>query len=328
MAYPEGVSLFNADGLGYGLFPVDLDILQAWDRLQPVEKGSALIIAYDNLLAGSVTDLMGYCRGLLDIAAREQDPLLLQLALGQLQFVYHSLLDDKQAAALMPRLEDRLWATLLAQPDSSRTKLVFRYFARLASSPPRVGQLHDIWRGKLAVDRLTLEEQDRIQLAELLAIRLPEKSRAIIARQLADIDNPDRRRRLEFVAPSLDADEMVRDAFFESLADAENRQTERWVSDAVANLHHPSRVAQSEKYLLPSLELLQEIQVTGDIFFPSDWLRASLGNHYSGAAAGTVRGFLAQRPDYNPQLRLKILQAADPLFKAAALRGAGREPVQ
>jgi aminopeptidase N len=32
-----------------------------------------------------------------------------------------------------------------------------------------------------------------------------------------------------------------------------------------------------------------------------------------------VRGFLAQRPDYNPQLRMKILQAADRLFRAAAI---------
>ena len=57
--------------------------------------------------------------------------------------------------------------------------------------------------------------------------------------------------------------------FSTSLSDERNRQTESWVQDALRNLHHPSRLAQSEKYLLPSLELLQEIQVTGDIFFPS-----------------------------------------------------------
>ena len=125
-------------------------------------------------------------------------------------------------------------------------------------------------------------------------------------------------RRLKFIAPSLSADEAVRDAFFESLHDDENRRTESWVIDAVTNLHHPSRLAQSEKYLLPSLELLEEIQITGDIFFPRNWLGATLGNHYSAAAAQTVRDFLAQRPDYNPQLRMKILQAADGLFRASA----------
>ena len=112
----------------------------------------------------------------------------------------------------------------------------------------------------------------------------------------------------------------MRDAFFKSLQAEENRQTERWVSDAVANLHQPSRVTQSEKYLLPSLELLQEIQMTGDIFFPSEWLQATLYSHQCATAAATVRQFLARRPDYNPQLRMKILQAADGLFRAAAIR--------
>jgi len=176
----------------------------------------------------------------------------------------------------------------------------------------------DIWSGELEVDNLILEEDDYIALAETLAIRLPAKSGDIISRQLADIGNPDSYRRLEFIAPSLSADEAERDAFFESLRDEKNRQTESWVIDAVANLHHPSRLAHSEKYLLPSLELLQEIQITGDIFFPRNWSEATLGNHYSASAAQTVRDFLARRPDYNPQLRMKILQAADGLFRASA----------
>ena len=92
--------------------------------------------------------------------------------------------------------------------------------------------------------------------------------------------------------------------------------------DALENLHHPSRIGQSEAYILPSLELLQEIQVTGDIFFPTRWLIATLQNHRSDAAVSTVREFLAQRPDYNAQLRMKILQAADMLFRTNAILAA------
>jgi aminopeptidase N len=312
--------LFNADGRGYGLFPAGTDLLERWGSLQPVQKGSALLSVHDNLLAGSLADLPGYFDLLLGIVETEQDPLLLELSLGQLQYIYQSLLSDAQRGALEADTEERLWASLAAQPDSSGTKLVFRYVAAMAESPARLQQLYDIWAGTLALDKLILEEDDLVELAQLLAIRLPKKSSAIIAAQLARIDNPDSRRRLEFIAPSVSADEKVRDAFFDSLRDDSNRQTESWVSDAVANLHHPARIGQSEKYLLPSLELLQEIQVTGDIFFPSQWLDATLANHNSAAAVQTVRQFLASRPDYNPQLRMKILQAADPLFRAAAIR--------
>jgi aminopeptidase N len=107
-------------------------------------------------------------------------------------------------------MEQALWDALLAQPDSSRTKLVFRYFSALASSPARVRQLYEIWNGNLVLDRLSVEEDDRISLAENLAIRLPEKSAEIVERQLAGIDNPDRCRRLAFIAPSLAADPLFR----------------------------------------------------------------------------------------------------------------------
>ncbi|MBP6701560.1 MAG: peptidase M1, partial [Halioglobus sp.] len=316
---PPALNLLNADGRGYGLFPAGLDLLQAWDRLAPLQRGAALVATWDALLAGSIVDVEGYFELLLDIVQREQDPLLLELALGQLQYLYQTLLGEARQTALAPATEDLMWATLAAQPDSGRTKLVFGYYAALVASPARLRQLYAIWDGSLALDKLVLEEEDRITLAQVLAIRLPQQSARIIATQLANTTNPDSRRRLEFIAPSLSPDTAVRDAFFDSLRDGKNRRTESWVSDALANLHHPSRRGQAEKYLLPSLELLQEIQVSGDIFFPSDWLQATLGNHNSAMAAQIVRGFLAQRPDYDPQLRMKILQAADGLFRAAAI---------
>jgi aminopeptidase N len=133
---------------------------------------------------------------------------------------------------------------------------------------------------------------------------------------LADTKNPDNVRKLEFIAPSLSADVDERDRFFASLAEEANRETETWVLDALANLHHPLRRAGAEPYILPALELLEEIQVTGDIFFPKRWLDETLANHRSDEAVRIVRSFLNENPDYNEQLRMKILQSADMLFRA------------
>ena len=152
-----------------------------------------------------------------------------------------------------------------------------------------------------------------------LAVRMPDRAEAMLEMQLARTKNPDNVRKINFIAPSLSADAAVRDAFFDSLSDEANRQTESWVLDALANLHHPLRVEHSEKYLLPSLELLREIQETGDIFFPKRWLDETLGNHRSSSAVATVRAFLDERPDYNKQLRMKILQSAHMLFRANEL---------
>ncbi len=89
--------------------------------------------------------------------------------------------------------------------------------------------------------------------------------------------------------------------------------------DAVRFLNHPLRAEQAEHYIRPSLDLLEEIQRTGDIFFPKGWLDATLGGHSSPRAAAIVRDFLDQKADLPPRLRQKLLQSADPLFRAASL---------
>jgi aminopeptidase N len=98
------------------------------------------------------------------------------------------------------------------------------------------------------------------------------------------------------------------------------------VLDGLAAINHPLRAARAQRYIRPALELLPEIQRTGDIFFPRGWVGALLGGHASADAAGAVRDFLEETPGLAPRLRGIVLQAADELFRAAEARqeqGAG-----
>ena len=61
--------------------------------------------------------------------------------------------------------------------------------------------------------------------------------------------------------------------------------------------------------------------MTGDIFFLKRWLDATLVNYRTASAVNMVRSFLAARPDYNEQLSMKILQAAELMFRAQAIVG-------
>ena len=302
-----------------GLFPADANNLLAWDELGELEKGAELINLYENMLAGREPGVGDYFAALLDVAERETNQLLLGLVLYQLTTIYWNLLPEDERQDAAPALESMLWQSMLEQSDESSRKIRFDAFAEIALTPEALRSLRDIWSGETSIEGLPLSENDLIALAQSLAVRLPAEAESIFAAQLARTGNPDNRRKLEFIQPSLSADESVRDAFFASLADARQREIESWVLEALDNLHHPLRTAQSEKYLLPSLELLEEIQATGDIFFPSRWLDATLANHRSESAVATVNGFLDARPGYNAQLRAKILQAADPLFRANAL---------
>jgi len=312
--------LFNADGFGYGLFPVEATMLADWNSFEAVQKGSLLISLYENMLEGQVITPDDYLSQLTRIVGREENQLLLNLSLRQLQTIYWSFVSDVERAVAGEELERVLWTAMLNAEDSSRKKIYFEAYRDIALSASALERLLAVWQQELQPEGLSLSENDYIALASNLAIKLPQRSQQIVTTQLGKIENEDRRRRFEWISSALSPEQQTRDAFFNSLQDESNRQIESWVLGALNALHHPLRRELSEGYLLPSLQLLEEIQVTGDIFFPARWLGVSLGNYTSASAAATVRDFLAQRPNYNHQLRMKILQAADTLFRAVELR--------
>ncbi len=300
----------------YGLVPADIADLRSRDE---VVRAAALINVYEGLLAEAGPGAPEYLRELASVVRREDNELVLDLSLGQLRIIYWTLLRPGAREELAPVLEQTLWETMLRHSEPSKRKVLFEAFADVALTADGLAQARDVWSGTASVDELPLAENDQIGIAQSLAVRLPHEAKDIVELQLARTENPDNLRKLEFVAPSLSADPAVRDEFFASLADEANRSTESWVLEALANLHHPVRTGVSERYILPSLELLQEIQVTGDIFFPKRWLDTTLRNYHSTSAVETVRTFLEERPDYNAQLRMKILQAADMMFRANAI---------
>jgi aminopeptidase N len=179
--------------------------------------------------------------------------------------------------------------------------------------------MESLWRGTETVPGIALAEADQTALATALAIRGVDGWLGILDEQEARIDNPDRQARFRFVRPSLDADPAVRLAFFESLRDPANREREPWVLAGLENLHHPIRARSALPTVRPALDMIEEIQRTGDIFFPGRWLDATLARHTEPEAADEVRRFLEERPDLPPRLRAKVLQSADPLWRSASI---------
>lgn len=311
-------ALRNQDAFAYGRLAESPNPFEGWFEQTPLERGARLINAYENLLAGDGLTPVAYFKGLGDILSRESNDLLLELAAEQLSYVYFSLLPAAQRSTYSGPLESSIWDRMMREGESGSVKLFFKLYSSLAVSDQAIDALYDIWRGEWVIPTLNLSEGERISLAERIAVRSPERADAVLKMQLAQISNPDRRRRLEFIAPALSASTEERDRFFNSLANPDVRRTERWVASALRKLHDPTRIESSLRYLARTLSLLEEIQVTGDIFFPSAWLNASFGTHTSPEAAKVVYDFLASNPGYSSQLRMKILQAADPLFRAAS----------
>jgi aminopeptidase N len=81
-------------------------------------------------------------------------------------------------------------------------------------------------------------------------------------------------------------------AIFTSLKDVRNRSHESWVLEGAGYLHHPLRAATSRMFVLDALDLVREIQRTGDIFFPKRWADATLSGYQSPQTAAEVRQFI------------------------------------
>lgn len=324
LAEPLGV-LSNSSSISYGYFRLDEQsksflLENAFELEDPVLRGAASLALYESFLQGDSELRVHYFDSLLDALQKEDEILNRQRLLNQLTTVFWNFQSEAERTEKAPLLENMLWNNLQKSFNASGKRAYFNAFKSVALSADAVDKLQKIYEGTLAISGLPLSESDRNGLACELALRLPAEADRILEAEINATQNTDRKKRLIFIQPSLSPDQAVRDQFFEGLKEAENRRIEPWALGALGYLHHPLRAKESEKYILPSLELLEEIQATGDIFFPRRWVGATLNRRRSPEAAAIIRNFLAARPDYPYRLRNKILMAADLLFRAAGSR--------
>jgi aminopeptidase N len=308
----------NASAIGYGYFQLDTSSLSTFlhDSLTVKDeliRGAIRIALQEELIHKKITgeDFISY---LLISLEKEKESLNRQLLLSQLNQVFWSFLSDEQRSIYTPNIEKLLWELMNESTSVSAKAAYFSSYRDLALSQEATQTLYDIWSGKNKISGLPVSEQQMIDLAASLALLLPQQAGEIIDSQLMKTLNPDRKKRLKYLQPFLSADIRVRDTAFESLFETENRGVEPWVVDAVRYLNHPLRAKESTHYITPSLELLEEIQKTGDIFFPRQFITAVISGHQSPTAAYYVKKFLLEHPNFPYRLKNKVLMAADLLF--------------
>ncbi len=311
-------------GLGYGDFVVDdgtLAFLTAslYEIADPVTRGAALVTLWESMLEGRVS-AAAVMDLLLAGLARETNQLTISQMLEYARAGFWRFTGADTRARLGPKLEAVIRAGLDRATSASAKGAWFNALRHVANTGPTLAWLERVWRREVQIPGLPLSESDEADLALDLAVRDVAHAEEILAAQLERFQNPDRKARFAFVMPALARAEAVREAFFTGLKDPANRRREAWVLEAARYLHHPLRAASSKKLIRPALDLVLEIQRTGDIFFPKRWADATLGGYQAVTSASEVRAFIdALPPDYPARLRWALLASADPLFRAARL---------
>ena len=312
----------NAGSRAYGFFRLDTRsrdyLLANLPSIEPeLERAVALQNLWENMLEGWVApaQLMGTLPASLQ---QEESELLIDQQLSLLEGLFWDFLTEEERDDGVAGWESLLWGQLEAAAAESQKSSLFSAYLSISLTTEALARLKSIWQERREPAGLKLSESDFTNLAQALAIKLNDDR--ILDLQLDRISNPDRRAQLEFVRPALSPDPMTRDQFFASLADDRNRDREPWVAQGLSFLNHPLRAASAIHYLRRTLELLEEIQSTGDIFFPSRWLDAAFGGHSSAQALQVVDDFLAANPNYPNRLRAKIQQSTDSLRRKVRLR--------
>ena len=315
VAAPEGILFPDPSASAYGWFV--LDSLTAASALRglpgiprPEARLSLLATLYENTLRGTVP-AEAFAETLGRTIRTERDPLIAGTAASYLKAL--SLHGPLAGSRL---LEDLLYAVASDPSLTGEIRLTaFRTLMEVFRSEDVLSTLWTVFRDGKGYKGLLLSARDYMTLAYELAVRCPDRYDLIRSIQEARIDNPDLLREFRFIYRAAAPDKSDRDALFASLLEPENRQVEPWASSALSYLNHTLRQAEAVEYLYPALADLQEVQRTGDIFFPKNWCSSLLQGHDSPAASAEVSGYLSDHPDLPALLQGKLLQSADHLLR-------------
>ena len=305
----ESCIFLNQNGEAYGYFVLDQrTITYALAHLNTFAKApetrlALLINLNENRLHGRV-DGLAFARMLISNLKTETEPLIISTSIAYLNEIAGS-----------EELEESLLGLARKPGGKGCQQAAFRALLGTFRQPATTQKIYRMWKEQKSFTGLALGESDYTKMAYELAVRMPEKYEEIRATQATRIQDPDRKREFNFIVRAVAPETETRDSLFRSLLIAGNRRIEPWVTQIVGYLNHPLRQQQAVKYIRPALQELQEVQRTGDIFFPKNWISATLRGHNSPEAAQVVRQFLEQHPDYPVLLKNKILQSADHLYR-------------
>jgi len=308
----------NSGDHGYGRFLLDPASAEA--ALDPsLELQDTLLQAQlAEALWESVRDAAlapeRYLRYLLHRIPRTSDDIALAGLLGRLEIAFRRYLSDAQRDALAAEVERTLLAEgALAASEESRRLILLRSYGEVAWSARGLEDL-----GRLLEDPSSrLASRDRFRFIQRLLVRGdPDAPRRLAAQAAAD--RSDDGRRYAYAAGAASSDAGLKRVLFKSFLE-DRSLAEGWIEAALGPLNAPEHAALTAPLLAEALARLPELKRRHRIFFVNGWLAAFIGGQAEPGALAAVEAALRDAR-LDPDLRLKVLEAADGLERAVRIR--------
>ncbi len=316
----------NANGAGYGVFQHGLDYVKGEFLFNKgkvdvsaieddLQRGAGFVNLHEFLLHERFHPQLYYNFLEVYIDAEANDQILAYL-LDITQEVFYCYFDESLRKQHAGNLETTLWNKLLNVSSPESKSLLLNAYIDVASTDKGLTRLKSLWKGENVPEGLVLSKKQKESLALNIALIDSKEGLSYLQMQIDSTANEEKKERLEFVKPVFSLNEEERKQFVESLLDPVNRDKETWVLLALQYLHHPNRNEQSISLLMPTLDLLEPMAESGSIFFVKRVMDRTLAGYQSAEAASLVNEFLEQNPELDVHLKRKLLQSADPLFRA------------
>jgi aminopeptidase N len=310
----------NAGDFGYGRFLLDAasrDTLLAEPRALPDGLLRAQLV---EALWESVRDAelapSAFIDFALTLAGDEGDDVILAGLLARIEAAFRRFLSDAQRDRLAPGLERALLGAVMAEGPESRRLLLLRRFVALAWSDAALADLKRLLDGSLAAPGIALGERDRFRVIARLLLRGDADGPRLLA-EAAATQRGDNARRYAFAASAALADAAAKRAMFRRFT-GDARLPESWIEEALAPFNAPEHAAFTAPLVGAALAQLPALKRKRKIFFVEHWLGAFLAGQSGEPALAAVRRLLSGRLE--PDLRLKVLEAADGLERAIRIR--------
>lgn len=293
------------DPFVYGLYRLNKKdqpwLLTNWYTLPETHRFAAMMYLYESFLQHHIDNRSAF-ESLSQGISQQTNALIHSTCISYLlNILSYATLDERDD------FEKVLWSLGHQYDNPVQRKILLQGITQRATTPEIVNEIYELWKD--GGDK-TFNERDYMRMAYHLAIVMPSQWQEIINTQRQRLTNDDMKREFDFISRGCNPDTDVQQELFSSLLKKENRAIEPYAAALLTLLNDPTREPRNNRYITPGLEVLEEIQRTGDIFFPLDWCQALLVSHRSAEAAQLVRQFLEQHPDYPIPLRNKLLQAA------------------
>ena len=306
LSYGKGLFV-NSNAEGYGQFKLDREgiarMSKAWETMadNDLARYAAVLNLYENFHLSNIT-ASDLAKVLLKFLEHENNELIASTTCRYIGDVM-TCLDRKDRAAI----EQRLYKLFQQHRLQSVRQTLLRQLSLNAVSPKVLNKLYGIWEKQNAT---FLNQRDYMRMAYHLSIMLPQQWQQVLEVQRERLKNEDQRREFDFISRACNPDTQVQQQLFNELLRAENRRVEPWARDMLALLNDPTREPFSNRYIVQGLDALEDVQRTGDIFFPGYWLSGLLSGHNSNEAKAIVRQWIEVHPDLEPALMNKLKENA------------------